>query len=217
MATPDPQAEELSTIEALVRVLDSTVFLSTIWWVLGFTVLIACIELIAKTSTSGKAILNISTLLYVGILFLGNLLASALFLIPFVEIITAKGNSQSYAPLAAFVGVFSFEGVLSNVNITFFNKGILTIADWISKARDAAIADSVATDVQETVRTETQTAERLAKLPIDKLNTHITHVFGAGAVAKLDAEAKADDSDPALYKALKLVSKDLKRAKGLLA
>src|SRR6266571_8123316 len=52
--------------------------------------------------------------------------------------------SQKFAPglvalCSAFLGVFAFQGVLSNTNITLFGKKALTFEEWMTKARDNAI------------------------------------------------------------------------------
>ncbi len=39
-----------------------------------------------------------------------------------------------YFLFAPFFGVFGFETVLKNTNITMFDKGVLTIQTWIEKA-----------------------------------------------------------------------------------
>ena len=43
----------------------------------------------------------------------------------------------------AFVGVFGFEVILKNMNLTLFGKGVLTINDWIQKARDVTVAGAI--------------------------------------------------------------------------
>jgi hypothetical protein len=43
----------------------------------------------------------------------------------------------------SFFGVFGFEILLKRINISFYGKGVLTISDWIAKAKNAAVAASL--------------------------------------------------------------------------
>jgi hypothetical protein len=47
---------------------------------------------------------------------------------------------EGYVAIAALIGVFGFHGIIKNVNVSIYGKGFLTLDDWISKARDNAVA-----------------------------------------------------------------------------
>ncbi len=43
----------------------------------------------------------------------------------------------------AFIGVFAFEAILQQINVTIFDRNVLTINDWITKARDLAVQGAI--------------------------------------------------------------------------
>jgi hypothetical protein len=119
---------------------------------------------------------------------------------------------------AAFLGVFAFEAILQRINLTFFDKGVLTISDWISKARDGAVAAAVKSHATALVRRERQLADRIAgntNLTDQDLNAHVHNVLGAGRVQELEQAAAASSANPRLIKALALAAGDYDRASTL--
>lgn len=111
-----------------------------------------------------------------------------------------------YFLFAAFFGVFAFETVLKNTNITMFDKGVLTIQTWIEKALNFAAGASLDRLEKLKDREEEKRFDDLMKLPEVDLNTRILKLMGPGIVPKLEAEAKSDGADPKQYKALQLAS-----------
>jgi hypothetical protein len=111
-----------------------------------------------------------------------------------------------YFVLSAFFGVFGFETILKNTNITMFDRGVLTIQNWIEKALNAAAAAAI--DQQENLKREAETrlVDKLMELPEVELNTRILHKLGPETVSKLEAAAKASSADAKLYKVLQLVA-----------
>jgi len=115
---------------------------------------------------------------------------------------------DSWLPFVyAFFGIFAFEGVMSNTNVNFFDKGVLTIQDWIRKARDPAVASALERQVQRGQNLITQSADTLARLDEAKLNTYIAQFLGADVVQQIELDAQASNADVKLYKALTLASK----------
>ncbi len=200
-------------IDRFALVVGSDTFSRLCLIVAVFTVIIVGIEVIGKTKASLRACFNFNTFLYLAILFSGNVVAATVFLIPHAENAVHDNFASGYALLAGFVGVFSFQGVLSNTNITVFNKGILTIADWIGKAADNSIALSLEKDVRMKDEQAMRIASALTQLPDAELNTHITNVFGNGKVPELEADAAAVHADARYYKALKLATQHLDYAR----
>jgi len=111
--------------------------------------------------------------------------------------------------------VFGFEALLQRINVTFANQGVLTINDWISKARDGAVASAVESQVEAQTMREQQLAERLVQshaISDADLNTYVENWLGAGRVAELDRAAAACGANPRLMKALALATGAYDRA-----
>jgi len=115
------------------------------------------------------------------------------------------GLAPYYWFFAAFFGVFAFETVLKNTNVTVLDKGVLTIQDWMKKALTGATAAAIVRDVRLNDREIGKLAAALAKVPEARLNAFaaikLTSGAGTGVVPQLDATAAANNADPMLYKA----------------
>lgn len=117
----------------------------------------------------------------------------------------------------AFFGVFAFEGVLSNSNITFADKKILTIYDWIGRTRDPAVAQAIEKQVTFADHQETKSAQALtAQLTEPQLNAYLDQYVGAGTAAKITQEANSSGADVKLSKALELAIKAPGKAAAIL-
>src|SRR5207248_2674452 len=108
---------------------------------------------------------------------------------------------------AAFFGVFAFQGVLRNMNVTIFNKGVMTIQDWIAKASDSAVAAAIAKQARLDLARQRAIVERLMEMPIEEVNTYVLQLLGSNTGAALDEAARREHADKKLYKALELASK----------
>lgn len=95
------------------------------------------------------------------------------------------------------------------MNVTILDKGVLTIQDWMDKAKSAAAATEILKDVERTELNRGVLAQKLANISEGKLNAFIAAKLpptsAVGIVAKLDADAKANNADARLYKAYALV------------
>lgn len=91
----------------------------------------------------------------------------------------------------AFVGVFGFEVLLQNINLTFADKGVLTISDWINEARDPAVAAAVRAQATWESNRGQALAARLKTLPEAELNAHLLSVVSAAALKKRQDDAQA--------------------------
>ncbi len=119
---------------------------------------------------------------------------------------------------SAFLGVFAFEAILQRINVTFFDKGVLTISDWISKARDGAVAAAVAGHAGMLVQREQRLAAKIAGPagPSDiDLNTYVQNWLGPTRVQELEQLAAANHANPRLAKALALAAGAYDRASTL--
>jgi hypothetical protein len=118
--------------------------------------------------------------------------------------------SPSLAPyyfiLCPFFGVFGFETVLKNTNITMFDKGVLTIQNWIEKALNGAAAAAI--DQQENLKQDagSRLVTKLMALSEEEINTRVLHKMGPGTVQELEAAAKASSANTKQYKILQLVA-----------
>lgn len=167
-----------------------------------FTSLICLIEIPSRSKASVRACLGWSFVLYVLIFIVGN--ATATLLAPPLVPQDLLAALAGWAPLLyAFAGVFAFQGVLGNTNVTFFGQGVLTIEEWIAKARDNAVANAVKKQARLELHSAQQCAEELReKLSAAELNTYVARYMAPETVRKLEADALNANADPALYKAL---------------
>jgi len=172
-----------------------------------FTCLIVLGEVSYRSKSSLRACLSQKILIYAAIVAIGNLAATLLA--------TTLVSSQIPAALAdwapffyAFFGVFAFEGILSNSNITFADKKILTIYDWIGRTRDPAVARAIEKQVTFADNLETKSAQALtALLKEPQLNAYLDRYVGVGTAARIAQEANLSGADVKLSKALELATK----------
>jgi len=66
----------------------------------------------------------------------------------------------------SFVGVFGFELIVQKINITFFDQGVLSINDWITKAKKNATGETV----KRLANLLTEHAQKLANKLCEKLD-----------------------------------------------
>lgn len=169
---------------------------------LPLSALIVAIEITRAASSSLFRILRSPTLLYFLIVAVGNIFTTFLAAATVSQQIPA-GTAPPWF-WYAFLGVFGFEAILKNVNLTFAGIGVLSINDWITKAKDAATADVIEADVWLKEQQAMTLAARLKVLPEKDLNTHVLNILGSGQVQWLEAEAAQAKADPQLIKALAL-------------
>src|SRR5258706_6795778 len=200
-ASSAPQGEGIAT--AFARLIESPALFPLIGFVLVLTSLLVAIEILAVSKSRFRSCFQASSFFYLFILFVGNSVASMIVLIPYVDDIV-PGRSMGYALFASFFGVFSFEGILSNTNVTVFNHGVLTIADWIWRARDGAIAATTKQDVATTINENRQLTDKLRALPEQDLNALVESNLGNGSVVRINQGAAAANADPRYSKALEL-------------
>jgi len=174
----------------------------------GFSVLISFIEILSKSKAALQQLLGTRFLLYVLILILGNTIATGL----------ASASPPPVSGLSswywnAFLGVFGFQAIIQNINVTFASKGFLTINDWINTARDSAVADAVEAEADSKLKKIQVLAKRLAQLPLATLNTHVAAMVNTpNAVIELAQQAQQQGLDEAFLKALTLATTDYKKA-----
>lgn len=166
--------------------------------------IIVAIEVPSKAKSSLRAC-GLPTLLYLGIFVLGNALATLFaFYLLTDEILGPLAPLRAFP--AAFAGVFAFQGILTNTNISFLQKDVLTFENWVNLARDGAIAGANKKQIGIDEVRLIKTASKLKDVDEQVLNAHIAGLKDT-SVADLEAAAQKDNSDRRYYKALYLVSK----------
>jgi hypothetical protein len=121
-------------------------------------------------------------------------------------------KSQATKPLVlrfpwfwyAFLGVFGFEALLQNINVTFFGQGVLAISDWINKARDGAVAAAIESQTNTADQGVRSVVNKLKGLPEADLNAYVLNALGKDRLNELQAAAQATGADTCLTKALAL-------------
>jgi hypothetical protein len=112
---------------------------------------------------------------------------------------------EAFVLLAAALGVFGFQGIIQKVNISIWDRGVLTLDDWISKARDNAIASAVEADAKKEHKEFVKLATVLKAMPVKGLNSLVVDLLGEGKVAELEARAQKEQAEPQALKAYALV------------
>lgn len=148
----------------------------------GLSILLS-LALIANETKSSN-LLNYFTLpffLYLIIVCFGNILTT-LLASGFIDNYIASNGSDSPNSISlvgykwfwySFVGVFGFEIFIKKVNITLFDKGILTINDWITTSKNAAVFAII----KKVASREADYQQRLATLATDVLPKDHIHTF----------------------------------------
>lgn len=150
-----------------------------------------------------------STLLYFLIACIGNLFATSLAAATTINQIPSILPGWAWY---AFLGIFGFEAILKNVNLTFSGIGFLSINEWITKAKEAAAADVIEVDVLTKEKEAKSLAGRLKLLTTQDLNAHVIDILGNGQVQVLEFQATQSGADPQLVKALALAKGNYKSA-----
>ena len=113
----------------------------------------------------------------------------------------------------AFFGVFGFQGILKNMNVTMFDKGVLTINDWIRKALDLTVADAIESQAKKnTVEFQKLASNLRDKLNEEDLNTYAIHAIGHDEVDELKQKMAQGEGDIKLALALAIVNHDVDNA-----
>lgn len=92
-----------------------------------------------------------------------------------------------------FIGVFGFQGLIKRINITFADAGVLSIHDWIEKAKNIAAADAIESRVRADEARAAGYADVLKQLPIHELRAYLlASGMDASGIEQRAADAGAD-------------------------
>lgn len=151
--------------------------------------------------------------LYAGALGLGNVVAT----VAASRFIDVNGLGVLTPLIYAFLGVFSFEAVLNNVNITYLGQGVLTIQDWTRKARDIAEAEALGKQAAMVGELQGRLEQVISDVSEEKLDSNLASCCGGTEFVKqVEADAEARGDDAKLYKAMELAERAPKRAAAIL-
>lgn len=149
---------------------------------LCLSILIWIIDLMgAVNKPRVKVLIGFMPFIYLLLLFFGNIVTT----IVAASFINTSASFQSFAFFDTYrwfwysiIGVFSFEAIIQNINLTYSDKGILTISDWVSKARYSAIAAIVEKEVEIGNDEIQKLTVRIRKLSESEIDTHIMDYLG---------------------------------------
>ena len=191
------------------------------------SVLLAVIEVLYHAKVRDfRALFVPAVALYILLLFIGNMATTigSSSLVDSVilestptdlDIDTVDGEAEQFHFLSiytwfwyAFIGVFSFHALLKNINVTFFDANVLTISEWLKKARDSAVASVVESHAQRNKDKIENLAHKLTEIPDGDLNTQITTKLGASKLEEINQAAQESEGNSKLAKALALAYND---------
>ena len=180
-----------------------------IFLALIISLILALIEIRTKSKAGFRACVGVHLLIYWALLGFGNVIAT---LIGYASLqnaypqITSPPLSDYNYLIYAFVGVFGFEAILKQMNLTIFDHGVLTIQDWIMKASNTA--SGAAIEKQEKLRgqQEAKIIQYLMTLSEEDINTRVLNKFKDDTVRKLDEAAQQSAANKKQYKVYQLTS-----------
>lgn len=188
--------------------------LSTLLWGFVLTILASILEIKHRAKCGVPAVANIHSFFFLLIQLVGNSLSS-LFAYYLIHTKTPLPDEFGFFEpfIAAVAGVFMFEVVFSNTNISVFDTGILRFQEWVELARVPAVAKSLELEAEAEMKTKLELVEQLqTRCSEEEINVHLQLAF-KGHGPKLRAlEAKS-----LLYKCLTLVEADKTTTKALVA
>ena len=169
------------------------------------SLVLTIIQIPTRSRTGLRSCLVIQSLVYWIVVSFGNIVTTVLA----STAVTKLPNNLApyYFLFCAFFGVFAFEAVLKNTNVTMFDKGVLTIQDWIEKALNAAAAAAIDNEENRKRATENRLVALLMRRPERDINTLVLNALGAGTVPALDDAARDSSADPKMYKILQPITK----------
>jgi hypothetical protein len=169
-----------------------------------FSCLVALTEVRYRSKQRWRVCFNWGLLLYATALGLGNVVTTVIATF-YVDL----SKVDPWSPLLyAFLGVFSFQAILNNVNITYLDQGVLAIKDWTRKARTIAVEAALQEKVQARDELRRRMDENSPRLSEEKLSTLLAQCCGGNTIVnKIKADAKKSGGDAKYYLALELVDR----------
>jgi hypothetical protein len=168
----------------------------------AISLVLALVEIQNRSKSSLRASIGTAFFVYWIVLSFGNSVTTLLASVAVSRM--SPSLSSWYFLFCAFFGVFAFAAVLRNTNITMFDKGVLTIQDWIDKALNVAAGDAIARDQVLQLLDQQRLLGKMQNWDDAEINARILDKFGQGKVQELEAAAAASAANTKLYKIMQL-------------
>ncbi len=199
----------------------------------AFSILIGVIEMMSRSRAALSSCLTSATLTYLLILLVGNVATTMLASVATADHFSERSisavhestHSEEQADALekrmlagpvwfwwAFIGVFGFEVLLQNVNISMFGQGVLSINDWINKARDNAVGAANENETNGNAQRTMKLAAKLRKVSDADLKAHVISALGTERLAEILASGESSDADLTLCMALAMAEDAYERA-----
>lgn len=151
------------------------------------TIVLSSIQIFSDTKIKEvKPHLTIQLFFYVFVMAIGNIITTLTASSFIDDLIAEKQNSFfSRGPVwlwYSFIGVFGFEIIIQRINISIFDKGLLTVSDWITKAKNTSVSATLERASELNLMEKQQLANRYYSSFANKSEIH------AAAVAYLGEE-----------------------------
>ncbi|EMJ94121.1 hypothetical protein LEP1GSC193_2748 [Leptospira alstonii serovar Pingchang str. 80-412] len=173
-------------------------------YVFLFTLVKVALELIHSSKSSFSSLLNFSSILYLVVSSIVNMLASILCF-PILKDKMSNDLKSSFA--YAFLATFASEAFVRNLNMSFFDIGILSIRDWLNKVKELAIGATLfKAEADSTHSRHKKVDELLKKVSDEQLDFHINRLFTENVLASDILTDAGNSNDPISYKAWAIVS-----------
>ncbi len=181
---------------------------SDFWDAIGIAVFVSVFLSLVQVPSRAKASISecfvIEAFVYWLILSFGNVVTTLLASLIVVKI--PPSLKGFYFLLCPFIGVFAFETILKNLNLTLADRGVLTIQNWIDKALDSAAAAVVVKKENAKHAKELALVHKMMTMSEADINGRILSKLGPGKVAAFDADAAASAADAKQYKIFQLIT-----------
>ncbi|HKL15969.1 MAG TPA: hypothetical protein VJ915_10070 [Balneolaceae bacterium] len=168
--------------------MNSEIFIAIIF-TFFLSIVIFVIDLTSSSERSRiKPLISFLPLIYFTILFLGNVittLTTASFIATDVTVEAFSLFQSNRWFWYSVIGVFCFEAIIQNINITYSEKGVLTISDWISKAKDRAVAKVIEKNIEIDNDEIQLLSGKIQQMDESEINTHILDYLGSDRFEKL--------------------------------
>lgn len=184
--------------------------IAVLLWSFVLTILACILEITYRAKCGIKALLNFHSFLFLGIQIVGNVLAS---IAAYYLIHTKTPLPEDFGWFEPFIagvfGVFMFEFVFSNTNISMFDTGILKFQDWVELGRVPAITKSSEREAEYEMDAKVRLTNDLFRVcPLHELDIHLQKAVSA-------AKWKTLSTKDQIYKCRTLVDVNKHAAKAL--
>lgn len=186
------------------------------------SLLLAAIEVMKEGQVDFRDCFQLPFFAYGFMLALGNVFTS---LLGRYVLARMSGNDPALAQwipdektawiLAGFLGLFGFQMLIRNINVTVSGMDLLALEAWIQKARDNAVTRAQDLHTQIEHRQAVALAQDLRKIPRTDMNAYLAQHFGPEFIGKLAESSQTADADEDLAKALALVYQEPEVARAI--